>query len=154
MFSWRGGIIACFLWALLFSGCASPGAHLRGGLSGERLVGTARQALGVRYQFAGNSPREGFDCSGLVHWAFQKNGVSVPRSTGALYAQGHRVKKRDLLPGDLVFFDITGAGPSHVGIYSGGGRMVHAPSTGGKVQEVSIEIKYWVRRFLSGRRLD
>ena len=149
----RPYIILMALLALLASGCAT-GAHLRGGLFGEKLVSTARKAIGVKYKFGGNSPSRGFDCSGLVDWAFRKNGVNVPRSTGALYSQGSRVKKKDLLPGDLVFFDISGSGPSHVGIYSGGGRMVHAPSTGAKVREESINIKYWTKRFLGGRRID
>ena len=147
-------LLMTVLVALTFSSCASAGAQLRGGLSGSALVATARKAVGVKYKFGGNKPSEGLDCSGLVHWAFHQHGVNVPRSTGALFEQGHKVKAKDLLPGDLVFFDITGYGVSHVGIYSGGGRMVHAPSTGSPVREESMEIKYWVRRFLGGRRID
>jgi cell wall-associated NlpC family hydrolase len=148
--------LTALLLAGLLGGCSSmgSGARLRGGIPGDKLLATARKALGVNYKYGGTSPREGLDCSGLVHWAFQQNGVKVPRSTGLLYAEGSRVKKQDLLPGDLVFFDISGFGPSHVGIYAGNGRMIHAPSTGGKVREESMEIKYWVKRFLGARRLD
>jgi cell wall-associated NlpC family hydrolase len=149
----KRAILACTVLVSALSGCASA-PHLRGGIPGEKLVATAQKAIGTPYHFGGSSPREGFDCSGLVHWAFAQNGVSVPHSTGQLWHEGSRVKKGELQPGDLLFFDISGSGPSHVGIYEGHNRMVHAPSTGSSVREEDVGIKYWIKRYLGARRLD
>jgi cell wall-associated NlpC family hydrolase len=139
--------------ALMASGCASTQPS-RARIPGDKLLATAKQAIGTHYHFGGSSPEEGFDCSGLVYWAFRKNGVRLPHSTARLWHEGSKVKKQDLEPGDLVFFDISGSGPSHVGIYEGHGRMVHAPSTGSDVREEDIEMKYWTKRYLGGRRID
>jgi cell wall-associated NlpC family hydrolase len=146
--------LLAFALAWLSFGCASGGARLRHGVDGSDLVEVARDQLGVKYRFGGKSPDEGFDCSGLVHYSFKKLGVSVPRATSALYREGTKVPKGQLEPGDLVFFNISGFGVSHVGIYSGGDKMVHAPSTGSKVREESIAIKYWLKRFRGARRID
>jgi cell wall-associated NlpC family hydrolase len=88
----------------------------------------ARLALGqrgARYAYAGASPA-GFDCSGLVAWAYEQLGLDLPHSTNELWAAGTRVSRDQLAPGDLVFF----YGQSHVGLYIGGGRFVHAPRAG------------------------
>jgi cell wall-associated NlpC family hydrolase len=139
---------------LALMGCASSGAKLRGGLRASDLVEAARKQIGAPYHFGGRSPSRGFDCSGLVWYSFHTLGVDLPHGTQALFKEGKKVPKGALLPGDLVFFDIGGDGVSHVGIYSGGDRMVHAPSTGGKVREEDISIKYWLNRFAGARRLD
>ena len=141
-------ILSAFL-----AGCAS-GAHLRGGIDGKDLVKAARKQIGVPYRFASDSPDKGFDCSGLVHYCFASLGVSVPRTTAVLFKSGHAVPKGKLSQGDLVFFDMLGDGPSHVGIYSGGDKMVHAPTTGKKVREEKIGVPYWIKRFQGARRLD
>jgi cell wall-associated NlpC family hydrolase len=148
--------LAFFLFAFcsLCLGCAAPGARLRGGIDGSELVRVARQQIGVKYRYGGKDPEEGFDCSGLVHYSFAQLGVSVPRSASALFQEGHRIAKGNLEPGDLVFFDTGGGGVSHVGIYSGGDKMVHAPSSGARVREDNIANKYWLARFLGARRLD
>ena len=135
-------------------GCASSGSSLKGGVVGADLVRMARRQIGIRYRYGGNSPDEGFDCSGLVHYCFAQLGASVPRTTAALFKEGHKVAKGSLKPGDLVFFDTGWGGVSHVGIYSGGDKMVHAPSSGAKIREENIAIKYWLTRFLGARRLD
>jgi cell wall-associated NlpC family hydrolase len=96
----------------------------------------------------------GFDCSGLVQYSFARVGHKLPRQTSKLYRQGRNVRKGELKPGDLVFFNISGRGISHVGIYSGSDRMVHAPSTGGRVREDKISAKYWLKRFSGARRLN
>jgi cell wall-associated NlpC family hydrolase len=140
--------------ALFAFGCASGSQQLRGGIDGEDLVNVARKQIGTDYHFGGGNPSEGFDCSGLVRYSFGKLGVTVPHSTQMLYGEGHKVSKGSLRPGDLVFFNITGHGVSHVGIYSGGDKMVHAPSAGEKVREEKISIKYWLQRFAGARRLD
>ena len=90
---------------------------------------TAEQYLGVPYVWGGESP-SGFDCSGLVQYVYGKLGVHLPRTSYAQYNAGRHVGRSDLRPGDLVFFDALG----HVGIYIGGGRFIHAPHTGTRVQ--------------------
>ena len=96
---------------------------------GERAVHTAEQYLGVPYVWGGEGP-SGFDCSGLVQYVYGKLGVHLPRTSYAQYNAGRHVSRGDLRPGDVVFFDALG----HVGIYIGGGRFIHAPHTGTRVQ--------------------
>jgi cell wall-associated NlpC family hydrolase len=96
---------------------------------GERAVHTAEQYLGVPYVWGGESP-SGFDCSGLVQYVYGKLGVHLPRTSYAQYDAGRHIGRGALEPGDLVFFD----GLGHVGIYIGGGRFIHAPHTGTRVQ--------------------
>jgi len=98
------------------------------------VVGVAMSEIGVPYQWAGASP-SGFDCSGLVMYAYSKMGVSLPHSSYAMWNDGTLVPKDQLQPGDLVFFN----GLGHVGIYIGGGEYVHAPHTGTVVQVSSLD---------------
>jgi cell wall-associated NlpC family hydrolase len=97
-------------------------------------AGVAMSEIGVPYQWAGSSPG-GFDCSGLVMYAYSKMGVSLPHSSYAMWNDGVSVPKDQLQPGDLVFFN----GLGHVGIYIGGGEYVHAPHTGTVVQVSSLD---------------
>jgi len=103
------------------------------GSLGERAVALARRELGVPYVWGGESP-SGFDCSGLVQYAYARLGVELPRVAAAQYGAGHHVSRSELRPGDLVFFDHLG----HVGIYVGGGMFIHAPHTGTVVQISSL----------------
>jgi cell wall-associated NlpC family hydrolase len=98
------------------------------------VVGVAMSEIGTPYQWAGASPG-GFDCSGLVMYAYSKMGVSLPHSSYAMWNDGTAVPKDQLQPGDLVFFN----GLGHVGIYIGGGEYVHAPHTGTVVQVSSLD---------------
>ena len=97
---------------------------------GNRVVGYARHFLGVPYSWGGTSPRTGFDCSGLVRFVYGHFGIALPHSSWADLAHGHRVARRSLRPGDLVFF--YGAG--HVGIYTGRGRFIDAPHSGTRIR--------------------
>lgn len=97
---------------------------------GLRASKYARRFLGVRYRYGGASPRTGFDCSGFVAYVFRHFGVKLPHYTVAQYRRGRHVPRRALEPGDLVFFD----GLSHVGLYIGRGRFIHAPHTGAHVR--------------------
>jgi cell wall-associated NlpC family hydrolase len=146
--------LALLLLLSLLSACASSQAKRSGALSGSDLVRQAQKEIGVPYLFGGNSPESGFDCSGLVHYCHAKLGLKVPRNTLALFHSGRVVAKGHLQLGDLVFFDILGSGPSHVGIYIGQDRMIHAPSKGTRVRIENIAIPYWLRRFVGARRLD
>jgi cell wall-associated NlpC family hydrolase len=101
------------------------------------VVGVAMSYLGTPYAWGGSSPG-GFDCSGLVSYAYSRVGVSLPHSSYALWNVGTAVPRDQLEPGDLVFFD----GLGHVGIYIGGGQFVHAPHTGDVVKVSSLDGGY------------
>jgi len=91
----------------------------------HRVVHAALRQRGTRYAWGGASP-VGFDCSGLVMWAYARAGISLPHSTYSLIGRGHAVSRRAIQPGDLVFSE----GGGHVGIYIGHGMVVHAPHAG------------------------
>jgi cell wall-associated NlpC family hydrolase len=111
--------------------------------------------LGVPYVFGGASPQAGFDCSGLVRYVFQATrGVDLPRTTFELARTGQSVTPPGLQPGDLVFFNTLRREFSHVGIYLGEERFIHAPATGGVVRIESLRTDYWLRRFNGARRLS
>jgi cell wall-associated NlpC family hydrolase len=101
------------------------------------VLDAAYSVIGTPYQFGGSSPETGFDCSGFTMWAWSHAGVSLPHSSAAQYAALPHVAREDLQPGDLVFFYSP---ISHVGIYVGGGRMIHSPHTGDVVRVVAV---YW-----------
>ena len=118
----------------------------------------ALQALltvGARYHYGGKSPETGFDCSGLVAHVYERAwGIAVPRSTEEQRSAGHAVRRADLEPGDLVFYNTRNRPFSHVGIYLGDGNFVHAPRPGQRVRVESIDTPYWRTRFNGARRLD
>ncbi len=102
---------------------------------GSSVVVAALSQLGVPYQWAGSSPSEGFDCSGLTMWAYAQVGVSLPHNAAAQHGMGTPVDRSNLQPGDLVFFN----GDSHEGMYIGGGQFVHAPHTGDVVKISNLD---------------
>jgi cell wall-associated NlpC family hydrolase len=107
----------------------SPPAHVAPPF-GSRVVSYARHFLGVPYSWGGSTPRTGFDCSGLVRFVYGHFGIGLPHSSWGDLTHGHRVSRRFLRPGDLVFF----YGASHVGIYVGRDRFIDAPHTGARVR--------------------
>ena len=119
----------------------------------SRIVESAVDYHGLPYCWGGTSPEEGFDCSGLAVAVYDINGLSIPRTCREQYGMGQAVFETDLLPGDLVFFDIKGSGrASHVGIYIGDGRFIHAPSRNKTIRTDSLQSPYYRRRFLGARR--
>lgn len=120
---------------------------------GYAVAGTALSLRGAPYRNGGADP-SGFDCSGFVSYVFAQHGYAVPRSVGELYRAGRDVAPDAIQPGDLVFFDIAGGGPSHVGIAVGGDQFVHAPSTNGVVRVDRVSGTYWAARFVGARRLN
>ena len=120
--------------------------------SGARLVTEAKRFLGRQYLWAGTSGF-GYDCSGLVSSVYAALGTTLPRDAGAQFAKGTKVAARSSLrPGDLVFFRNAAGAIHHVGMYAGGGMMVHAPATGQAVQLSSIYGATYYREFAGGRR--
>jgi cell wall-associated NlpC family hydrolase len=119
------------------------------------LVNSALSYMGISYKYGGNAPDTGFDCSGFVRYVYNNTlGLVLPRSSAEMSKTGEKVKKDELKPGDLVFFNTLKRAFSHVGIYIGEGNFVHAPSTGGAVRVESMEIPYWQKRFNGARRMD
>jgi len=110
--------------------------------------------IGTPYTWGGNTPQGGFDCSGLVVYVIsQTRQQKLPRTSNELGKIGHSLQKQAPAPGDLVFFNTLNDPYSHVGIYVGQGRFVHAPKTGGTVRLDSIESSYWGPRYTEARRV-
>ena len=118
---------------------------------GVRIAALAEQMVGVPYVYGGRSPR-GFDCSGLVYYAHQQIGLSVPRTAAAQQRSSRPVRLDDAQPGDLLFFRETRK-VSHVAIYVGGNRFIHEPSSGRRVSYASLEQEYYRRHFSGAGRL-
>jgi cell wall-associated NlpC family hydrolase len=116
---------------------------------GELAAFFAVERVGVRYRYGGETPETGFDCSGLVRWSYARVGVDVPHNSHALYGVGRKVRRAALRPGDVLFFE----GLGHVGLYLGGGRMVHAPQTGKHVEVVELAETNYGRRLIGARRV-
>jgi cell wall-associated NlpC family hydrolase len=132
---------------------SSQTAPKNGKTDAEIAATAAQNALAMRgkpYRYGGYSP-QGFDCSGLVHYSYARAGGQLPRNTNGLWSRSRTISMSDLRPGDLLFFDQEGKKNSHVGIYLGNRRFVHAPSSGKQVSTASLSDPYW-RDHLSGLR--
>ena len=121
-----------------------------GSSQGQVAAQTALQQVGVPYRFGGQTPT-GFDCSGLVHYSYDRAGKAVPRTTALLWSGTTPVATGDMQVGDVLFFSIAGK-MSHVGLYLGDGRFVHAPSTGKTVSVASLSSAYYRKAFLRAGR--
>jgi len=121
---------------------------------GAIIARQARAQIGVPYRWGGNDPGRGFDCSGLVTYVHAQQGIVVPRTAAEQFAAADRIGDDDLRPGDLVFFRLESRrrGVSHVGIYTGQRRFVHAPQSGRDVVEASLEDPYFHDRFAGAGR--
>ena len=130
----------------------NPGTTRVSGLAstGERAAAYALQQVGVAYRYGGSSPA-GFDCSGLVQYSYSQAGLSVARTTAQLWTTTQAVERQDLQVGDLLFFRFDGK-MSHVAMYIGGQRFVHAPSSGKTVAVASLDTAYYQRAFIRARR--
>lgn len=118
---------------------------------GRALLRAAETRIGAPYRFGGAGP-DAFDCSGLVAYAHQQVGIAVPRTAAEQFSRATPVGRRELRPGDLVFFRLSGRDVGHVGIYAGDDRFVHAPQSGGHVRVASLEDDWYRRRFVGAGR--
>lgn len=135
------------------SGSTSTGSST-GSASGASIVAEAKKYLGTPYVYGGASP-SGFDCSGFVYYVLKQNGLSPCRTPADQYNQGTYVAKANLQPGDIVFFAGTGSSNaiSHVGIYVGGGQMIHSPNSRSTVSYADITSGYWANHYYGARRM-
>lgn len=108
--------------------------------------------VGKPYKYGGSSPA-GFDCSGLVLFSYRQAGIALPHNTLQQRHASQRVKLADLRRGDLLFFDLEGKKHSHIGIYLGGRRFVHAPSSGKQVRNDTLDNPYWKKHLSEARRV-
>jgi hypothetical protein len=118
----------------------------------EEIVRTAKQYIGVPYRWGGESPQTGFDCSGLTMVVYRLNGLDLPRSSRQQWKVGRGIDRDRLKKGDLVFFATAGGNRvSHVGIYAGGNKFLHAPGRGRRIQTSSLSSKYYSVRYVGAR---
>jgi cell wall-associated NlpC family hydrolase len=120
----------------------------------DLIVNQALEFLGIPYVWGGSDPQTGFDCSGLVQHVFLGSlGLELPRQAEAMSRVGRRIERRSLQAGDLIFFNTRGSTYSHVGIYLGSDRFIHAPSRRGYVRIESLSTPYWLTRYTGARRV-
>jgi murein DD-endopeptidase len=149
-------IIAVLCTLALFSGCVSAPPRPSGKYSAaaaDKAADTALTMVGRPYHYQGDSP-DGFDCSGLVRYSYLSSGIDLPHGTASLMKRTVPILTRDMRRGDLLFFDQSGKKYSHVGILTSKNRFVHAPSTGKRVREESLDDPYWKKHFLGARRIS
>lgn len=121
----------------------------------DELLMRALALVGTRYRPGGNSPETGFDCSGYVGYLFREVfTVTLPRTADGIGRLGENVRKNELQPGDLVFFNTMRRPFTHVGIYLGEERFIHSPASGGMVRTEDLRERYWVRHWDGARRLS
>src|SRR4029453_8558959 len=129
------------------------------GGAGPKALAALKEAekyTGTKYHWGGSTPQTGFDCSGLVQWAYAKAGIEVPRTSEQqiLASNGRPVDRGHLRLGDLVFFRNAGGDVPHAGIPLGGDKFINAPHTGAKVRIDDLNESYYAREFAGGRRFD
>jgi cell wall-associated NlpC family hydrolase len=134
---------------LVLAGCAGTPSRDAGAMGAREAVAQlALSMVGVPYRYGGADPRHGFDCSGLVHYAYTSNGHFVPRTSQAQFDAARKIALAEAAAGDLLFFRDQEK-LSHVGIYLGDGQFVHAPSTGDTVRVADIETPYYQRHLVA-----
>ena len=143
---------------LFFRGGKSTGtpvspAALKGNTANlaQKIIQTGKKYIGVPYVWGGSTP-SGFDCSGFVQYVFRQHGISLPRTSAQQYGVGTAVSKAALKAGDLVFFNTSGSGVSHLGIYLGNGEFLHASTSKGVTISL-LSNSYWATRYIGAKRV-
>lgn len=112
------------------------------------ILKAAYRSIGIDYRWGGNTPREGFDCSGLTKFTHKNVNLSIPRTALEQSKASRTINRQDLKPGDMIFFRTSGKKVNHVGIYVGDGKFIHAASGGGKVTLDDLRRSYWQQRLV------
>lgn len=152
--------LPCLLLTLILSLAVWPGQarsteEILASNPAAELALRAIGLIGTPYAYGGNDPQLGMDCSGLVRYLFRETwGAELPRTSAEISRLGQAIDKRELQPGDLVFYNTLRRAFSHVGIYLGDNRFIHAPASGGQVRIENMDLNYWKRRFDGARRLS
>jgi hypothetical protein len=135
---------------------AGGGGGRGAGRRAVAAVAEAKKYLGTPYLWGGSSPKTGFDCSGLMQWAYAKAGIQIPRTSEQqiLASNGTAVDRKHLIAGDLVFFRDSSGDVHHVGMSLGGDKFIAAPHTGDVVKISSLNEPYYAQQFTGGRRFD
>lgn len=148
--------ISLILLILVVSACGPlptrPGTDGQPGFVGNEVVEVASQYLGTPYKWGGSTPESGFDCSGLVAYSYAQVGINLPRTSRAQFDYVRPVNYRFLKPGDLLFFRLRSTRVSHVGIYLGENKFIHAPRTGKDVSVADLMSHFWRKRFVGAGR--
>ncbi len=151
-------LMTVFLSFTGLSGCSTKSPYTfnhpayRSPDSNHQAVAIAHEMIGTPYRYGGADPR-GFDCSGLVYYAYRNAGIDISRTTSDQYRQTKRVLRSELRPGDLIFFAISRNKLSHVGIYAGQGKFIHAPSGNKRVSYAYLDDYYWRDKFIGTGRI-
>ena len=141
---------------ILLSACGT--SPQRSGSNSEdkmnELVMYAMSLADTPYHYGGKDPENGFDCSGFVDHVYQHSlGISLPRTSHELSRVGTPINHKQLQPGDLVFYNTQHSAYSHVGIYVGENKFVHAPKSGSRIRVEEMNEKYWQHRYNGARRI-
>lgn len=137
---------------LLVVGPLATQADAASSVNSSQLVHTAKSVIGTKYVYGGTSAK-GFDCSGFIGYVFKNSGVSLPRTSAGMYSTGTSVTKSNLKAGDLVFFNTSGKGVSHAGIYIGNGKFAHSSSSKGVSISKLNDPYYWGSKYIGAKRV-
>jgi hypothetical protein len=138
--------------AFILNACSSQKVGVYDDLNKKKMEQSFDKYEGTPYKWGGTEPGKGVDCSGFTSGVYRDQGIIIPRTSRQQYTVGDEVSRDELQYGDLLFFDTLGKGVSHVGVYTDGGKMIHASSSKG-VTEVPISTDYWTKRYIGARRL-
>lgn len=156
----RLGIIAACIFTLFLSGCSgkyvtvgNPKSGFHNESIGMQVASTASSQVGRPYRLGGTSPQGGFDCSGLIFWAYLQNGIEVPRVTVAQANEGYSIARNQMRPGDILVFR-SKAAPNglHTGMYLGSNTFVHSPNARSNVKREQLYGAYWGQYLLRVKR--
>jgi len=139
--------------SFIMAGLLAMGAGAAQAAESTSLNDVVSDLYGVPYKSSGTS-KKGFDCSGFTRYVFDALGVDLPHNSAAQYEVGESVEKKDLQPGDLVFFNTNGRSISHVGIYIGNGTFVHSETGRGVVNTKLNDPYYWSKRYVGAKRIN
>lgn len=145
-------ITICLLSFLFVTAPFAGNTEASASVNSNELVATAKDLVGIKYR-SGGTTKAGFDCSGFVSYVFDGLGIDLPRSSSGMHGTGTKVEKENLTSGDLVFFNTSGNGISHVGIYIGNGKFIHSSTSKGvKVDELN-DPYYWANKYVGAKRV-